>query len=192
MFINIRMKKVSITGHTKGIGNALLKVFEKNDFLVEGFSRTNGYDISNPLSRKEIISKSLDSDIFINNAFDHEGQISLLKEIVDQWKNTNKLIIHIGTKGIYIPVKTPHENYLNSKREQQEYIISRFFKGSPRILNVKAGLIDTDINKQYDVEKLDVDAFAEMIYLLATSKVGVQEVMIDISGADWEQLFWKD
>lgn len=184
-------KRVVITGHTSGIGNSLFKLFEKNGFVVEGFSKTNGYNISDPESRKEIVSRSLDADIFVNNAYDIDGQLILLKEMTRLWEGTNKLIINMGSKGIHVPVISPHEDYLDAKRQQHDFIKSRFLKGSPRIFNVVAGMVDTNIVKQWNVEKLDIDEFAEMVYFLATSKINVQEVMLDVPGIDWEEVFWK-
>lgn len=184
-------KRVVVTGHTSGIGNALFTVFENNGFRVEGYSRSNGYDISDPASREEIILKSLDADIFVNNAFDFTGQLILLEEMTARWQGTDKLIINLGSKGVHIPIIAPHEEYLCAKRKQHEFIKSRFLKGSPHILNVVGGIVDTDMNKQWNVEKIKTIDFAEMIYFLATSKISVQEVMLDVPGIDWEESFWK-
>ena len=38
--------KVAITGHTKGLGASLKKVFEETGHSVIGFSKSTGYDIS--------------------------------------------------------------------------------------------------------------------------------------------------
>jgi hypothetical protein len=88
-------------------------------------------------------------------------------------------------------VTTPHEDYLCAKRKQHDFIKSRFLKGSPRILNVIAGLVDTRIAEQWSVKKLNVTEFAEMVYFLAVSKISVQEVMLDVPGVNWEEIFWK-
>lgn len=183
--------RVVITGHTFGIGNALLKIFEKNGFVVDGVSRTNGYDISNSEHIEKIIAKSISADIFVNNAYDVDGQLILLQEMTKHWEGTDKLIINIGSKGVYVPVTTPHEDYLCAKRKQHDFIKSRFLKGSPRILNVIAGLVDTRIAEQWSVKKLNVTEFAEMVYFLAVSKISVQEVMLDVPGVNWEEIFWK-
>ena len=184
-------KRVVITGHSSGIGNALLKLFQHNGFVVDGFSRTSGYDIANPDAREKIINCAVTADIFINNAYDYNGQLILLKEMTQLWEGTDKLIINMGSKGVHVPVLAPHEEYLQSKRQQYDFIKSRFFKGSPRIFNVMAGLVDTQKIKHWDVKKLNVNEFAEMVYFLAMSKINVQEVMLDVEGVDWEEAFWK-
>lgn len=184
-------KRVVITGHTQGIGAALKTVFADNGFTVDGFSRSTGYDISIKEIREEIVAKSMSADIFVNNAYDIEGQLLLLQTMTEKWIGTDKLIIHLGSKGVHIPIVVPqYEEYLNAKRKQHDFIKSRFLKGSPRILNVVGGFVDTNINKQWIGEKLNVNDFANMVYFLSTSKIGVQEVMLDVPGVDWEE-FWK-
>ena len=39
--------KIALTGHTKGIGNAIKQLLE-NEHEIVGFSRTNGYNINEP------------------------------------------------------------------------------------------------------------------------------------------------
>ncbi len=184
-------KRVVITGHSSGIGNALLKLFQHNGFVVDGFSRTTGYDIADPDDREKIITCASTADIFINNAYHREGQLILLKEITRLWEGTNKLIINMGSKGVHMPVLAHYEEYHHSKRQQHDFIKSRFLKGNPRIFNVVAGLVDTQLIKHWDVKKLDVNEFAEMVYFLAMSKISVQEVMLDVDGVDWKEMFWK-
>ena len=70
--------KIAITGHTQGIGQALATVFQQYGHDIIGFSRSNGFDISNADSRRAIIDQSQDADIFVNNAYHPTGQTSLL------------------------------------------------------------------------------------------------------------------
>ena len=62
--------KVAITGHSKGIGKALADIFETNGHTVLGFSRSNGFDISESANRISILNKSQDADIFIKQITD--------------------------------------------------------------------------------------------------------------------------
>lgn len=87
--------KISITGHTKGLGKVL---YNKCSNAI-GFSRTNGYDIQFKESRYQIIQESLNSDVFINNAYCGDfSQTHLLYELFDVWKHSKKLIINIGSE----------------------------------------------------------------------------------------------
>lgn len=83
---------IAITGHTKGFGKAL---FDSTESI--GFSRSNGYDITKDNDRAKIISEIKNCDVFINNACDNYGQIDMLYDVYDAWKDTNKTIISVGS-----------------------------------------------------------------------------------------------
>jgi hypothetical protein len=87
--------KYAITGHTQGIGKSL---FDKLTPNCIGFSKSTGYDITNKDCRRDIIKHSHDCDIFINNATDKMGQTLLLIELFNAWKDTNKVIINVGSR----------------------------------------------------------------------------------------------
>ena len=86
--------KVALTGHTSGIGKA---IFERLSPNAKGFSRSTGYDINNYADRVRIIEEATDCDIFINNASGN-GQTYLAIELFRKWKDTNKIIINVGSK----------------------------------------------------------------------------------------------
>ena len=100
--------KVAITGHTKNIGKYL---YEKFDNSI-GFSKTNGYDIRNPIDRKSIINEVRDCDVFINNAPAGFGQSELCLELWHKWKNLDKTIINVGSRiaedSVIVPDKYSH------------------------------------------------------------------------------------
>ena len=58
--------KIAITGHSKGIGKACYNILEK-DNEVYGFSRSNGYDITENFNA--IVHAVKNCDVFINNAW---------------------------------------------------------------------------------------------------------------------------
>lgn len=94
--------KTLITGGNKGLG---LHLTEK--FNADSLSRGNGFDITKDEHR--IAEKSLEYDIFINNAFDgppqeswaNYAQTNLYIAIYDAWKKANKFgyIFNIGSSG---------------------------------------------------------------------------------------------
>ena len=94
--------KYMITGGNRGLGEALCARFNGNSY-----SRTNSYDITK--DREKLVEASLNYDVFINNAFDGPfqeswadfGQVKLLFDIANSWKNANKIgyIINIGSSG---------------------------------------------------------------------------------------------
>jgi NADP-dependent 3-hydroxy acid dehydrogenase YdfG len=90
-------KKIAITGHTLGIGAAIGKMLSENNYEVIGFSRANGYDISNLDMRNKLIESIDGADIFINNAYSGWAQTELLFAVFTKWKNLDKHIINIGS-----------------------------------------------------------------------------------------------
>lgn len=85
--------KIAITGHTNGIGKYIFNCLDN----PIGFSLSTGYDITDPISRTNIIQQIIDYDIFINNAFDRYGQCEMLFDVWKLWKDTDKTIINIGS-----------------------------------------------------------------------------------------------
>jgi NAD(P)-dependent dehydrogenase (short-subunit alcohol dehydrogenase family) len=91
-----------ITGGNRGLGLVLC-----DTFAGDSYSRQNGHDITK--DRVALAEKSLEYDVFINNAFDGPfqeswadfGQVKLLYEVAMLWKNQNKsgYIINIGSVG---------------------------------------------------------------------------------------------
>lgn len=89
------MIKYAVTGHTQGIGKTLFNRLSPNCI---GFSKSSGYDITDRSSRREIINQSNDCDVFINNATDGIGQTLLLVDLFNEWKDTDKIIINVGSR----------------------------------------------------------------------------------------------
>lgn len=107
--------KYAITGHTKNIG---LCLFRRLSPHAIGFSRSNGFDISNPQDRQRIVEKSLDCDVFVNNAHSGYAQITLMLMLAEQWANDpTKLIINVGSRGseITFPKIWPLAEYQSHK-----------------------------------------------------------------------------
>jgi len=86
--------KIGITGHTAGIGKYIFENYPN----VQGFSRSNGFDISKKYNRKKILDNLRDIDWFINSAYSEFHQSSLLLEFWLKYRWQNKRIINIGSK----------------------------------------------------------------------------------------------
>ena len=87
--------KYAITGHSKNIGKFLYDKLFPN---AVGFSRSNGYDITKKDNRSRIIQESADCDVFINNAPAGFSQSELCLELWKEWKDTEKIIINVGSR----------------------------------------------------------------------------------------------
>lgn len=180
--MSINFKSVALTGHTKGIGRSLYNLYTALGVEVIGFSRSNHYDISDP---KPIIEQAVDADVFINNAYHPTGQYELLEGMIERWQGTNKLIINISSKGALLPANI-RDTYCQAKFRQNELIKSRILKSSPRILNVVVGLVDTDLSRHWNFDKINTTELAKLIYDLSISPIAVQEVVLDVPGFDWD------
>ena len=91
--------KVVITGHTSGIGKGFYDLYTSRGYEVQGFSRGNGYNLSDPVSVNEVAVKAVQSDVFINNAYSGIAQVELMYKVHELWKdNPNKtmVVVEIG------------------------------------------------------------------------------------------------
>ena len=90
--------KIAITGNRNGIGESLSNIFKAHGHTVVGFNRSNGFDISIPVSRQTIVELSADADIFINNAYsiDHPfAQTEMLFDIWESWQGQKRTVVNI-------------------------------------------------------------------------------------------------
>jgi hypothetical protein len=99
--------KYAITGHTKGLGEAITALLGSENVL--GFSTSTGYDITEPSSRQRIINESMQCDVFINNAHADYAQTQLLYELWNRWAGLDKTIINISSNTTDGIKKHPHE-----------------------------------------------------------------------------------
>jgi nucleoside-diphosphate-sugar epimerase len=179
--------KIAITGHTQGIGLALATVFQQYGHEVVGFSRSNGFDISEPQARQAMLA--YDVDVFINNAYHPTGQTALLKELIDRWGNTNTLIINMSSKCIMFPTDDPdpliqeyQEIYKAAKLEQEAIINDLLPHRNPKLLNVVPGVVDAGPSKIYSTNpnKIDPMHLAQLVYELVSmrGRLDVQQIVV--------------
>lgn len=152
---------ISITGHTSGIGKRLEQYFSSTGSVVLGFSKSNGYDIKIPESRKKIVAESADCSIFINNAYQNydRSQMEMLNDIFISWKNDpDKLIINISSRW------TTEKNnpYCTTKLELDTFCTENIYS-LPRIINLKPGLIDTPRVKFINNKKMNAESLINVL-----------------------------
>jgi NADP-dependent 3-hydroxy acid dehydrogenase YdfG len=150
--------KIAITGHTKGIGNAIYNYFaEKNE--VYGFSRSNGYNIADKFSREKIVETAKEFDIFVNNAYNDydDSQLLMLREMFDVWKNTDKIIINISSR-----YTNGNNEYSFTKKQLNEFCEKNVYN-SLYILNINPGLVDSDRVKNIQGKKMNTAEILSII-----------------------------
>ena len=172
--------KIAITGHTSGIGQA---IFNKliNTYTVTGYSLDNSYDIGKITDRKKILNDIKDYDIFINNAWHFSGQIEMLKDIVNSWKDQNKLIINIGSTVIGDHTEVEDVKYIASKKKLNEKVHAYSLQ-NPNISNILLNWVDTPLISKYtNKTMLSVEHVSTVINFIIEnkSKVWIKEIILD-------------
>ena len=127
------MTTYAITGHTRGIGK---KLYEKLSPDAIGFSRSTGYNITNPSDRYRIIQESQHCDVFINNATAEFGQTLLFLELFNSWKNQNKTIINVGSRIAEITLLPDNKHDL-LKYQAEKLILKEMSNRVTGVCNVK-------------------------------------------------------
>jgi NADP-dependent 3-hydroxy acid dehydrogenase YdfG len=167
------MKKVLVTGGTNGIGGALCKLL-KDDYEVIPMDVHTGHSFASEAVLQEVYETALTCDIFINNLFHHESQLSLFKKVYAAWKeDPNKHIININSKlRLKIP-RGPHDIVANNpytdlkKRLHDEWINVLHETGRRvKISNVSPGFVDTKFSEQNKLPegmKLEPEEVADYI-----------------------------
>jgi hypothetical protein len=193
---------IGITGDSIGIGKSLKTMLEAQGHTVKGFSRSNGFDISDPAIRNEIIKQSSDCDIFVNNAYAGPAQAIMLKMLIPLWKDTDKLIVNINSKvALAPPVHHPKvqnqseqiqhffADYYINKTTQNQIIANTLFMASPKILNVFCGFVDTKSAEFFKApNKLTADDAAEVLMDLIKYKdrIYIQQITFDALGINYD------
>ena len=157
--------KVAITGHTAGIGEEFVKFFKNKGWETIGFSRSNGYNIKDPGARARIIEESSDCDIFVNNAysFNDNSQLLLLQGITKVWQGHSKMIINISSRaGDFAGVEGhPWPEYAKMKSQTDTFCHTT--NGLPWLLNLQPGNVVTQMTKDRNEIKMDVDVFSKVL-----------------------------
>lgn len=139
--------KIAITGHSKGIGQALAEVYQSRGHEIVGLSRSNGHNIRSVPKCAGIIEPC---DMFINNAQTGFAQTELLFEMHRRWRGQEKTIISIGSQITNYPVTTiPNleEYWLQKHTLEQAHVQLRHIHHLPRLVMVRPGDIATTPDK---------------------------------------------
>lgn len=109
------IKKVAITGHTKGLGKDLASAFSQQGWEVHGFSRHNGFDLE--YKSIEVANAIQGFDLFINNAYAAGKQLDMLKLCHGKVKNE----IVIGSTVADFPDSSMPEYSINKQQLQTTF-----------------------------------------------------------------------
>lgn len=135
--------KIAITGHSAGIGQAFVQIYESQGHEIVGLSRRNGYNIR---SLPKVSGMIEPCDMFINNAQVGFAQTELLFEVWRRWRGQQKYIINIGTQmtDMFLPPKEEWDEYIIQKKalDLATQLLEQRSEW-PRLLLVRPGSIAT-------------------------------------------------
>lgn len=124
------INKIAITGHSSGIGAAVLDLLDLtcNGAEIRGYSKSNGWNIADSDGDK-IIQELIDfdPDVVVNNAYYPKIQTKILKTLFEQWQTKDKLIINIGSISSYMAGILPPDQYITCKEEQRNFVVRNSF-----------------------------------------------------------------
>lgn len=164
--------KISITGHTRGIGKAIAELYPD----VLGFSRSNGYDISDPASVQKIITESAHCDVFVNNAYHNFTQCDLLEGMFKLWQNDpSKTIVNIISRARYGLGQAKF--YGQTKIKLYDKAKNMMFTPKKcRIININPGYVKTDMvaHVPNTVKMLSPEQLASMIKWCLDQPQGIE------------------
>lgn len=161
--------KILLTGHTSGLGLGIISILS-GKHLIDGVSRSNGYDISIPESRYKIIRASLDYDCFINNAYCKDHQCDLLLEMHRSWQRKDKtgLIINIGSRAATDYNLRESPSMYDFHKVALHTLCTSLSQRTPNISisEICYGYIDTPRQKLIERDKLSVEDSVSYIDLI--------------------------
>ena len=165
--------KIAITGHTKGIGKAIAGLYYTDE--VVGFSRSNGYDISNISSIDSIVDASLNCEVFVNNAYYGTAQVDIFEKLLTHWSSDpTKTIVNINSRTIY---NGPNQRqYTTNKKLLKSSALNaiRDINRKCRVININPGYVRTDMVAHVDVKMLTPEQLAAMIKWCLDQPQGIE------------------
>lgn len=186
--VNIHMphiKRVAITGHTKGIGQQLWNRLEDRGIELKGFSKSTGYNLQRVSTCKKVVQEVVEwnADVFINNAYVPDNQVRLLYLLYEHWENKPRLIVNLSATSSdsitnfsqmgYNENWTPYVSDKARLDFASLQLANMYKKGKCRVSLVKPGFVDTDSTAMFK-------EFAEEYMMTADSVAEQLEWLVDL------------
>ena len=166
--------KIAITGHTSGIGQALVDVYdltgESKNHTFKYYSRSNGWDIEHQAGEK-IINDIIefDPDVLFNNAWRPGIQNKILRKLHLHWKDQEKLIVNTGSVIGYVDKLLGYgsDQYLLDKKFLREYCVDKSFeypyKNKCMVQCFSFGFTKSNMTDDVGVERIDAQQAAVLM-----------------------------
>lgn len=177
--------RVIVTGHTSGIGKAFFDFYNEKGYNVQGFSRSNGFDISDATVRCNLVAHVIQNcDLFINNAYSDDVQLKMMKLIDPYWKkDSSKTHVVIGSRAADIPISS--EKYNKNKKDIDIAAIEMQKTAAYKLMVVKPGRVDTPGLKRVrksNIPKpmIEADALVRLTdYLIQFNEINVMSITLE-------------
>ena len=154
---------VLVIGHTRGIGQQLLKVFTADQDAI-GCSRATGHDITRSSDRRKVLEIARGFDTIILNAFSDEvkdAQHDMLCELYNAFENKLKTIVVISSNSADT-WKKKLRKYPSYKMQIDHTCRQLAHLNAPcRVINIRPGYTATDrIPKEKHVSAMSPNSLA--------------------------------
>ena len=156
--------KILITG-TKGLSQGLYDILS-HDHEVNMISRTTGYDIK---ECSKWANEFKDFDLVVNCCYSDFGQVNVLTEFVDMWKDdASKAIINIGSAVTSYSFTEVERDYTFVPYRMHKLALSHAFEKLTKTCKchlqlISPGLFDTPMVKDNPHKKMPVGQVANYI-----------------------------
>jgi len=182
-----KKNKIAVIGHTRGIGKAIADLYRRKKYEVVGLSRSTGYDLAT--DQEKIVSKIVDCEFIVINAFAGKGQYDLLKKIYSEYHHHYKKVVVItSTSG------TPQgkdEDILSADYNDycwhKEYLIQyvndlqeELFNKPLSVYDVCPDVVDTDMIKGMweGLPKLKTKEVADAVRYCLEAPFNINKIVI--------------
>lgn len=137
--------KIVVTGHTKGLGQAIYYHYINLGHDVIGFSRTNGYDIEQAADFAKIVQAAKTANLFFNNVHYKFSQVNFLYAL----QNATTII----TSGSMAADQTGSNAYSQEKHTLEQTHKKLVKETSCPMLLLKMGYLENYSDKPFRVIK---------------------------------------
>lgn len=152
--------KISITGHTSGLGRSLYDHWISLGHDVTGYSRENNYNLENDVEK---MSQDRSFDIFVNNAYYNFKQVDLLYSLYEKNKNRNCIILNIGSASSDGNVDRIKPYAIEKLALEKACLQLQFNSTHCKILLLKPGRMKTKMVEHINDRKLELQSVINTI-----------------------------
>jgi NAD(P)-dependent dehydrogenase (short-subunit alcohol dehydrogenase family) len=160
------MANIGITGHTSGIGLGLSEAFSNLGHNVFGFSRTNGYDVSDHQIHEKIYEELTKNnvDTMIINAHWGFSQVGLLYKLAERWAGRDDQTIITISSNASDGNTSFMQRYAVEKAALDKSATQIARLHAARIINIRPGYVNTPmVANVVNTPKLDVSAVVSCV-----------------------------